>query len=336
MFSLEYLTRVIEHQIVFFPLTFDFCFIFFFLFIENMLNFFLTWKKGSEYIFTSSLNIKSGKSIHTLKYIWPDTVTIEFFLGIRLFLEVSCIPVDAKVMRKYKRTETTKQSLCKMLKQHILSERNNYVERGYEFEDFLSSRDLDVPNTSRKMDREILDFSSFCNKYVRDNIKFGVIPIRMQYIADVSRKFCTSFSKPNVKKIQFNSIDLLKGFLSLNECTKWHYHVKVGHIYRDFKLCKLVVSHPNLFYSISTVKQLLLETIPEFYNELCDLIVSFFSFCASPVNVESIHTITCQNLALEHLENQCYICRGKEEMENVNSSQQIKVLSMNIKILPFD
>ena len=307
-----------------------------------MLNFFLTWRNTSRCIFTSSLNIKSGKSIHTLKYIWPDLVTIEFFLGIRLFLEVSDIPVNAKVMRKYKRTETAKQSLCKMLKQHILSERNSYVERGYEFEDFLTSSYFDViTNKSRKIDREILDFSSFCNKYVRDNI-YIKFQIRMPYIADVSKKFGNYFSKPKVKKIQFNSVDLLKGFLSLNECTKWHYQVKVGHIYEDFKLCKLLVSHPNLFYSISTVKQLLLETIPEFYNELCDLILSFFPFCVSTVaplasdSWKSTHTLNCENLALEHLQNLCYICGKKEEMENVNSSQETKVLSMNIKILPFD
>ena len=74
---------------------------------------------------------------------------------------------SCQVERKYitlnddKRTETAKQSLCKMWKQHMLSEHNIYFERGYEFEDFITSSYFHVQNQSRKFYREILDFSSF-------------------------------------------------------------------------------------------------------------------------------------------------------------------------------
>ena len=305
-----------------------------------MLSFFLSWKGEPRSFFVPYLSSRRGKYPDTNKYIWPNRVTVEFFLGIELFLNSTNCPVYAKVMRKPRRT--SKQTLYKRLQYHILSEHHTY-ETGFEFDEFLSSS-FDKFSQDRKVDRGILNFVSFCNKYVGNNIsKFCNKPIRMRYVADICEHI--GYSGQRYKKIQFNSTDFLKGFLTLNEFVIGPFQVKVGQIYENFKLCKLIMYYPDLFYSLKTIKPLLLQIIPQLYNELIDLVLSFFSFCETNdffpfINSDSntylcptLDTIQCENLAMEHLNNQCYHCGGSQEIQNLRF-QKIP-LFIELKILPF-
>ena len=303
-----------------------------------MLNFFLSWSGGYQSLFVPYLSTRPGKYANTYEYLWPHSVTVEFFLGIKLFLNNTSFPANAKIMRK--RGRIFKQSLSKMLQQHILSEHQNY-ENGFEFDDFLTPS-FDKFDQDRKMDRQILDPRSFCNKYVQGNIyKFCYKPIRMRYVADICNH--VGYYDHKYKKIQFNSTDFLKGFLTLQEFVIGGYKVKIGQIYENFKLCKLIMYHPDLFYSINTIKQLLLKIIPQLYNELLDLVLSFFSYCETNkfyplVDSDSylcatLDTIQCENLALDHLNHQCYRCGGYQEIQNFRF-QKIP-LFIELKISPF-
>ena len=302
-----------------------------------MLTFFLTWTAGSESIFLPSLRTNRGRHQGTRTYVWPDTVTIEFFLGIKFFLNCTNLPVHAKVMNIY--SNTRHRSLKKMLEEYMLGERETY-EKGFEFDEFYtSSFDDECHNHQyRKLDRLMLDQKSFCNKYVRWNFsRFCSKRIPMRYIADI----CAQVGKNNFrkyKKIHFNSTDLLKGFLSLNEFTMGVYQVKVGQVYENFQLCQLIIYHPNLFYSFQTIKHLFLEILPVFYNELIDLILSFFSFCESKkflpsLDLQKCDLQKCENLGLDHLYTKCYRCGGGKEIQNIKL--QKTPLITDVKILPF-
>ena len=309
-----------------------------------MLNFFLSWNTASSTLFISSLNSSTKLQKHKTQnfYVWPYTVSLEFLLGIKLFLSCSDLPVNANVIRKSrKELKNNNKSIHKILKQHILFQEHIY-QYGFEFDEFLTCAfDSFDFNGDRKKDRAILDPLSFCCKYVEGNFyKYIHNKVKMRYVADVC-KIRDSGQNVNFKKIQFNSSDFLEGFLTLNAFTIQSYKVKVGQIYENYKLCKFITFEPDLFYSNKTVKGLILESIPAFYKEIIDLILHFFPFCETDKVVpclecnscNQLDSMDCENLALEHLRNQCYVCGGRGTREFILKQQQPLFIKVKIQSL---